>query len=69
MSECSNKYMKIIFDWDYNLLLKQELEIHNVIIVTRSVFCDNDKYFLQATLDESLNRYYHVNFINKKSCQ
>ena len=37
MSECNNKYMKIIFNWNYNLLLKQELQIHNVIIVTRSV--------------------------------
>ena len=39
------KYMKIKFDLDDDLLLKKMLELHNMIVVVRSVFREGNKYY------------------------
>ena len=41
---CDDKYVKIRFNWDDNLPLKQELEMHGVVITIWSVFYDNNKH-------------------------
>ena len=65
--------MKIRFNSDDNLPLKQELQMHNVVITIRSVFLDNNKHYPQVFLGKCninwLNRSYHVSFIDKKSCK
>ena len=47
------KYMKIRFNSDTDLPLK-ELKIYDIMIVIRSVFNDNNKYYPQIHLDEFL---------------
>ena len=39
------KYMKIKFDLDDDLPLKKMLELHNMIVVVRSVFHEGNKYY------------------------
>ena len=39
------KYMKIKFDLDDDLPLKKMLELHNMIVVVRSVFREGNKYY------------------------
>ena len=39
------KYMKIKFDLDDDLPLKKILELHNMIVVVRSVFREGNKYY------------------------
>ena len=39
------KYMKIKFDLDDDLPLKKMLELHNMIVVLRSVFREGNKYY------------------------
>ena len=46
--------MKIKFNSDDNLPLNKTLKLHNVTIVTRSVFEKNGKCYLQVYLDECL---------------
>ena len=50
------KYMKIRFNSDDDLPLKKTLELHNIIIVVRSLFNDGSKHYPQIFLDESLYR-------------
>ena len=40
--------MKITFDSDGDLPLNKAIEIHNVTIVVRVIFYENNKYFPQS---------------------
>ena len=48
------KYMKIKLNSYDDLPLKNTLEVHNMVIVLRSVFHENNKFYLQVFLDEYL---------------
>ena len=48
------KYIKIKSDSDDNLSLNKTIEIPIVPIAVRAVFHENNKYYLQYFLDESL---------------
>ena len=48
-------FMKIKFSSVDNLLLNKILEIHNIIIVIRTVFEEDGKYYPQIFLDECLH--------------
>ena len=48
------KYMKIKFDSDNDLPLIKMIEIHNVTIVVRDIFYENNKYCPHFFLDECL---------------
>ena len=48
------KYLKIKFNSDYNLSLTNILKLHNLIIVAKSVFKEDQKYYPQVFLDECL---------------
>ena len=47
-------YMKIKFNSDNNLLLNKPLKFHNITIIIRSVFKEDDKLYLQVFLDDTL---------------
>ena len=46
--------MKIKFDSDDDLLLNIKLKLHNMTIIVRSVFQEDNKYYPQYFLDECL---------------
>ena len=46
--------MKIKFNSDDNLPLNKTLKLHNVIVIARSVFEEDGKFYLQIYLDECL---------------
>ena len=46
------KYMKIKFDSDDDLPLNETIKIHNMTIVVKAMFYENNKYYRQAFLDE-----------------
>ena len=48
------KYMKIKFNSDDELPLSKTIEIPSIIIVVRAVFHENNKYYPQDFLGESL---------------
>ena len=48
------KYMEIKFNSEDELPLNKTIEIHSMIIVVRTVFCKNNKYYRQAFLNECL---------------
>ena len=48
------KYIKIKFESDDELLLNKIIEIPIMTIVVRVVFLENDKYYSQVFLDEFL---------------
>ena len=48
------KYIKIKFESDDELLLNKIIEIPIMTIVVRAVFLENDKYYSQVFLDEFL---------------
>ena len=50
----NEKYMKIQFNSDENLLLIKKLNLYNIIIDVRSVFRLGNKYYTQVYLDECL---------------
>ena len=54
LDDYDEKYMKIEFDSDDNLRLNKTIAIPIVTIVIRAVFLENDKYYPQVFLDESL---------------
>ena len=54
LDDYDEKYMKIEFDSDDNLCLNKTIAIPIVTIVIRAVFLENDKYYPQVFLDESL---------------
>ena len=49
-------YMKIKFNSDDDLLLRKTLELHNIIMIARSVFHEGNKYYLQIFLDKCLQK-------------
>ena len=44
LSKYHVKYMKIRFDSRVSLPLKQELEMHNVVVIIRYISNDNNRY-------------------------
>ena len=46
--------MKIKLNWDDNFPLNKTLKLHILTTVIRSVFLENNKYYLQVFLDECL---------------
>ena len=48
------KYMKIKFNVDDKLPLNKSIEIPSMVIVVRTVFHKNNKYYPQVFLDECL---------------
>ena len=46
--------MKIKFNTDDNLPLNKTLKLHNMIVIVRSVFEEDGKFYLQIYLDECL---------------
>ena len=44
--------MKIIINSNYNLPLKNELAMHGVVLITKSVFYYNKKFYPKVFLDE-----------------
>ena len=47
-------FMKIKFNFDDNLPLNKTLQFHNIIIIIRSVFEKDGRFYLQIYLDECL---------------
>ena len=52
--EYNEKYMKVKFDSDDNLPLDKVLSLPKVTIVVRSVFQEDNKYYPQDFVEESL---------------
>ena len=52
--EYGKDFMKIKFNSDDNLPLNKILKLHNLTIVARSVFQEDNKYYPQVSLDECL---------------
>ena len=48
------QYMKVKFNSDDNLPLNKILMLHSLIIVVRSIFQEDKKYYTQVFLDEGL---------------
>ena len=48
------KYIKIKFNQEDDLHMKKKLELHNMVIVVRSVFHEDNKYYSIDFLDECL---------------
>ena len=48
------KYIKTKFNFDDDLPVNKTLELCNIIIVIRSVFHEDNKYYPQVFLDECL---------------
>ena len=46
--------MKIKINLDHDSPLKKTLELHHMVIVVRSVYYEDNKYFSQAFLDECM---------------
>ena len=46
--------MKTKFDSDDDLSLNKTIEIHNVTIVVRAIFYENNKYYPQVFSDECM---------------
>ena len=46
--------MKIKFNSDDNLPLNRILKLHMLVVIVRSFFEENDKYYTQIFLDECL---------------
>ena len=54
MGKSGKDFMRIKFNSDNNLPLHKTLKLHNMIIITRSVFKKHGKYYPQGFLDECL---------------
>ena len=48
------KYIKMKFDSDDELPLNKTTEIPTILIVVRTIFLENSKYYAQVFLDECL---------------
>ena len=48
--------MEIKFYWEDELPLNKTIEIRDIMIVSRAVFQENNKYYPQVFLDEYLYR-------------
>ena len=53
-AEYDNDFMKIEFNFDDNLPLNKNLELHNMKIAIRPVFEEHGKFYLQVYLNECL---------------
>ena len=53
--EYEDKYMKIRFNSNESVPIEQELKLHNVVIIIRSAFHDNKKYYPQLVLQKILS--------------
>ena len=53
--EYGKYFMKTRFHSDDNLPLNKILRLYNLTVVVRSVFQEDNKYYLQSFLDECLN--------------
>ena len=54
--DCNEKYMKIKFNSDDNLLLNKKIEFPIVTIVVTVVFHENNQYCPQVFLEECLHK-------------
>ena len=54
LSDYDEKCMKIKFDSDDDLSLNKMIEIHNVTIVVRAIFYENNEYYPQVFSDECM---------------
>ena len=54
LNEYGNDFMKTKFNLDDNLPLNKTLKLHNLTIIVRSVFQEDNKYYPQVFLDECL---------------
>ena len=52
--EYGKDFMKIKFNSDDNLPLNKTLRLHNLTIIVRSVFLEDNKYYPQVFLDKCL---------------
>ena len=52
--EYGKDFMRVKFNSDDNLPLNEILRLHNLTIIVRSVFQEDNKYYLQVFLDECL---------------
>ena len=50
--EYGKDFIKIRFVLDYNLLLNKILKLHMLAVLVRSVFEEDDKYYIHIFLDE-----------------
>ena len=53
-NDSDKRFMKIKIDSDADLPLNKTIEIHEVTIVVRAVFHENNKYYPQVFSDECL---------------
>ena len=56
------KYIKIKFDSDDDLLLKKKTELHNMAIVIRSAFHEDSKYYPKVFLDKCLYKLWILEY-------
>ena len=54
LGEYGKDFIKIKFNSDDNLQLSKTLKLHNMAIISRSVFEEDCKYYPQVFLDECL---------------
>ena len=54
MGEHGKDFMKTKFNFDDNLPLNKTLKLHNMTIIVRSVFEEDDKFYSHIYLDECL---------------
>ena len=54
LDDCDEKYMKIQFDSDDNLILNETIEIPIMTIVIKAIFYENKKYYPEVFSDECL---------------
>ena len=54
LGEYGKDFMKIKFNSDDKLPLNKTLKLHNLTVVARSVFQEDNKYYPQVFLDECL---------------
>ena len=54
LGEYGKDFMKIKFNSDDNLSLNKTLNLHNITIIIRSVFEEDEKFYPQIYLDECL---------------
>ena len=48
------KYMKIKFDSENDLPLNKSIENHNLTIIVKAIFYENNKYYPEVFLNECL---------------
>ena len=53
--EYGKDFIKIRFVSDYNLLLNKILKLHMLAVIVRSVFEEDDKYYIHIFLDECVH--------------